>query len=147
MALPLMEVSVGQFRCETCGRDGLTTGGVCLRCHADGEPLPDRVTGPVFVCYADGVDRRVVRLWPTSGRRGRGQWGGQGGDVEDGLYAWGACAAPGASVIHVSRREFANSRAHAVLNWCQCEIGEQEIDMVAEEWRVSPDAIREAMNS
>lgn len=41
--------------------------------------------------------------------------------------------------------EFANSRPHTVLNWCQCEIGEQEIDMVAEEWRVSPDAIREAM--
>ena len=107
--------------------------------------LPDRVTGPIFVCYADGADRRVVLLWPTSGRRGRGQWGGQGGDVEDGLYAWGACAAPGTSVIHVSRREFANSRPHAVLNWCQCEIGDQEIDTVAKEWRVSPDAIHEAM--
>lgn len=44
MALPLMDVSVGQFRCETCGRDGLTTGGVCLRCvpTVDGAPAQYR---------------------------------------------------------------------------------------------------------
>lgn len=53
MALPLMEVSVGQFRCETCGRDGLTTGGVCLRCvpTVDGAPAQYRDVRAVPVAY------------------------------------------------------------------------------------------------
>lgn len=97
---------------------------------AAGAPLPAADGDDLLVCYADGADRRVVRLWPRS-RPGWPQWwAGQGHRF----------AMAGSAMVERDT-DVGRIDVGPVLGWAR--IG-ADVEALAREWRVDVDVIRDA---